>query len=59
MVARNLRNSARERGDSDTIFKSMSSDIRRINRCARLKAVPPLNTSRKGFTFAAFIAARP
>jgi hypothetical protein len=58
MLSRNLRSSLRECGASDTIFRSMSSDIRRITRCARLKAVPPLNTRVNGFVSAVLIAAR-
>jgi hypothetical protein len=36
----------------------MSSDMRRIRRCARLRAVPPPNTSRSGTVSAAAIAAK-
>jgi hypothetical protein len=56
-LSRNWRNSARDLGSSDTIFKSMSSDILRMRRWARLKAVPPLDTRRNGFTSAALMAA--
>ena len=49
-MSHNLRSSAFERGLSDTIFRAMSSDMRRIRRWERHRAVPPLNTRRNGFT---------
>jgi hypothetical protein len=49
-MSHNLRSSAFERGLSDTIFRSMSSDMQRVRRWDRHRAVPPLNTRRNGFT---------
>jgi hypothetical protein len=58
IVPRNRRNAGRVGPSSPTIFKSMSSDMRRIRRCARLRAVPPPNTSWKGTVSAVVIAAK-
>ena len=57
MESRKSRSAGRVNCPSDTIFMSISSDMRRMRRCARLKAVPPPNTTRQGAVSTVLIAA--
>ena len=56
-MSRRCRSAGRVGRLAETIFRSMSSDMRRMRRCARLNAVPPPNTSRNGAVSTATIAA--